>query len=247
MSFKDNVARVAWRLRGRPEPETWSLKVPSGPLHYNEVLPDQAAIDEAVAALDWQHPTREKTWDFFKAVHYLQQHVPGPASRVLDAGCVGSPVLEWLYGGGHRRLYGVDLSRHDLPAVPGLRFRKADLTRTPFPDRYFDAVTCISVIEHGVDREAFLKEAARLLRPGGSLLVSLDYHDPKIDTDDVPRALTFGLPWSIFDRHDAEQLVVRAELNGLTAVDTIRWTMSQPTVSWNDRRYGFLFLAFRKG
>lgn len=246
MGLKDNMTRLAWRLRGRPEPGTWSLKVTSGPEYYNEVLPNQAAIERAVTALDWEHPTREKTWDFFKAVHYLQQHVRDPTTRVLDAGCVGSPVLEWLYGRGHRKLYGVDLSSHDLPAVPGLTFRKADLTATPFPDRYFGAITCISVIEHGVDREAFLREAARLLTQGGSLLVSLDYHDPKIDTDDVPLDLTFGLPWTIFDRHDAEQFVERAEFYGLESVEPIRWTMSEPTVSWNDRSYGFLFLAFKK-
>ena len=247
MSFKDNVARCAWRLRGLPEPRTWSLEVPFGPMHYNEVLPNQAAIERAVASLDWEHPTREKTWDFFKAVRYLQQHVGDPATRVLDAGCVGSPVLEWLYGRGHRKLYGVDLSRHDLPAVPGLTFRKADLTRTPFPKEYFGAITCISVIEHGVDQEAFFREATRLLTPGGSLLVSLDYHDPKIDTDDIPRTLTFGLPWTIFDQREAERLVERADSHGLGLVDPIRWTMSETTVFWNDRHYGFLFLVFRKG
>jgi SAM-dependent methyltransferase len=246
MSFKDNVARLWWRLRGRPEPATWRLRVPSGPMYYNEVMPNQAAIDEAVAALGWEHPTRAKTWDFYKAVQYLQQHASDPANRVLDAGCVGSPVLEWLYGRGHRKLYGVDLSRHDLPAVPGLTFHKADLTRTPFPDRYFGAITCISVIEHGVDLEAFLGEAARLLTPGGSLLVSLDYADPKIDTADVPRELTFDLPWTVFDRKDIERLIAAADPTGLELVQPVRWDMTNTPVSWNGKQYSFLFLAFTK-
>jgi len=215
-------------------------------VHYNEVLSNSRAVADAIAALGWEHPTRDKTWDFLKAIHCLGIHGPPVTDPVLDAGCVGSPILEWLYGQGFRELYGVDLSRQDLPAVPGLRFRRADLTNTPFPDRFFGAITCMSVIEHGVDLDAFVAETARLLKPGGLLLTSCDYCDPKIETGDVPRELTFGLPWTVFDRNDAERLITLAGGHGLDLLQPVHWDMRDTPVSWNNRHYTFLFLAFTK-
>jgi len=56
----------------------------------------------------------------------------------------------------------------------GLRVVQADLTELPlpFPDKRFDSVTCLDVIEHVPDPRTLLSEAARLLRPGGTLIVT---------------------------------------------------------------------------
>jgi len=222
------------------------MTVPDAEVYYNEVLPKSAAVAESVRLLGWRHPTPDKTWDFFKATHCLQDAGLPHSTPILDAGCVGSPILEWLYGRGYRQLYGVDLSSHDLPAVPGLRFRRADLTDTPFPTGFFGAITCMSVIEHGVDLDRFVAEAARLLAEGGLLLLSCDYHDPKIDTSEVPPEQRFGLPWTILDRADAESLIAKAEACGLHLLQPVRWEMDQAPVSWNGKQYTFLFLGFTK-
>jgi len=57
-----------------------------------------------------------------------------------------------------------------------------DLTKTSFPERSFAAIASLSVVEHGVDLDAYLAEAARILRPGGLLFTSTDYWCEPIDT-----------------------------------------------------------------
>jgi ubiquinone/menaquinone biosynthesis C-methylase UbiE len=51
------------------------------------------------------------------------------------------------------------------------RFVAGDLMRLPFADATFDCVTCGWVIEHLPDPRPGLREIARVLRPGGSLLL----------------------------------------------------------------------------
>jgi len=71
------------------------------------------------------------------------------------------------------------------PVSPQLleRFRveyiRADLTRLPFPDESFDLVSCISVLEHmrPDTRVRGAQEMARVLKPGGQLLLTYDLQE----------------------------------------------------------------------
>ncbi|HMF18580.1 MAG TPA: class I SAM-dependent methyltransferase, partial [Gemmataceae bacterium] len=47
----------------------------------------------------------------------------------------------------------------------------ADLTRLPYPDAFFDAIVCGWVLEHLPDPRPGLAELARVLQPGGKLLL----------------------------------------------------------------------------
>jgi ubiquinone/menaquinone biosynthesis C-methylase UbiE len=51
------------------------------------------------------------------------------------------------------------------------RFIAADLTALPFDDESFDAITCGYVLEHVPDPRDGLAEMARVLRPGGRVLL----------------------------------------------------------------------------
>ena len=64
--------------------------------------------------------------------------------------------------------------RGDLLAVEGLTADVANLNTDPlpYPDSSFDLVTCTEVIEHLEDYRAALREMARVLRPGGVLVVT---------------------------------------------------------------------------
>lgn len=56
--------------------------------------------------------------------------------------------------------------------VPGATWSRADATALPFPDDGFDVVACQFGVMFFPDRVAALREAARVLAPGGTLLVS---------------------------------------------------------------------------
>jgi MPBQ/MSBQ methyltransferase len=47
-----------------------------------------------------------------------------------------------------------------------------DATKLDFPDNHFDAVVCVEAACHFDTRDKFLKEAYRVLKPGGSLALS---------------------------------------------------------------------------
>jgi 2-polyprenyl-3-methyl-5-hydroxy-6-metoxy-1,4-benzoquinol methylase len=101
---------------------------------------------------------------------------------VLDAGC-GLGLGLVAYGlSGARRLRGVDalpelveLARVYLPLLPeGIDFElhHRDATETGFPDSSFDVVVSVEAVSHMLDVDGFLAEAARVLRPGGKLIIS---------------------------------------------------------------------------
>jgi 2-polyprenyl-6-hydroxyphenyl methylase/3-demethylubiquinone-9 3-methyltransferase len=66
-----------------------------------------------------------------------------------------------------------ELSSQDV-ATPQLRFEHiATIARLPLPDQSLDGILCSSVLEYVPDPAACLAEFARVLRPGGLLVVSV--------------------------------------------------------------------------
>lgn len=105
-----------------------------------------------------------------------------PGERVLDAGCgVGGSSL-WLATERGARVVGITLAPRQVAmarshaARRGLsdrvHFDVADFTATPFPDASFDIVWAVESLCHASRKAAFYREAARLLRPGGRVVVA---------------------------------------------------------------------------
>lgn len=110
-------------------------------------------------------------WRFWELGRVADQPFSG---RVLD---IGSPKLlpSLLQAEGSGEWVAIDLLQSEVAAWraidPALDVRVADARALPFPDRSFDACTCVSVIEHvpGDGDSRAMAEIWRVLRPGGVL------------------------------------------------------------------------------
>jgi 2-polyprenyl-3-methyl-5-hydroxy-6-metoxy-1,4-benzoquinol methylase len=157
------------------------------------------------------HPS--KRWEYPWA---LQRAALASRSRVLDAGCGGSIFPIYLAAEGHL-VHAVD---RQIPA--GLAnaygvtvdYAGSDISRMPFPDNTFDAVFCISVIEHlgHGGATATMAELHRVLRLGGRLLLTTDYYkDAKAKLFYEGQGESFPVDWGFFDESSLTQLILQAD------------------------------------
>lgn len=200
-------------------------------------------VEQAVQRLGTRdltlHPDRRKNWDLDLFLREVEGRVPRDAP-VLDAGCASNPLLFDLARLGYTDLTGIDFALGDMSHLvsPAIRYVEGDLMDSPFEDRAFEAVTCLSVIEHGCPPDRFFAEMARILRPGGILLVSTDYWRLPVLTRTVPKSRTFGLPWKVYTPRRLEALRKEAERHGFTS-PAWDYTTRERVVDWNRRRYTF--------
>ncbi len=71
--------------------------------------------------------------------------------------------------------------------APAVQFQVADALATPFPDHTFDFIWSMESGEHMPDKQSFLRECYRLLKPGGTFLMATWCHR---STDNLAGALT---------------------------------------------------------
>lgn len=101
---------------------------------------------------------------------------------VLDAGCgVGGSSL-WLAGERNCLVTGITLSEKQVAKATAfaneagvqesVRFECRDFMNTGFPDQFFDVVWGVESICHAPDKALFLKEAFRILKKGGRLVMA---------------------------------------------------------------------------
>ena len=96
---------------------------------------------------------------------------------LLDVGCGTGPMIELLveeYPGKH--FTGLDLTPRMIEVanakeLPGTQFLVGDAESMPFDDASFDAVICANSFHHYPNPQAFFNEVARVLRPGGKLVL----------------------------------------------------------------------------
>jgi SAM-dependent methyltransferase len=108
---------------------------------------------------------------------YLSGREPGVA---LDAACGTGRFAEFLARQGHQ-VIGIDSSEdmlaHARRRVPDGEFRVGELDQLPLPADSVDVITCGLALVHVPRLEPVLAEFARVLRPGGDLVISDIHHE----------------------------------------------------------------------
>jgi ubiquinone/menaquinone biosynthesis C-methylase UbiE len=119
-------------------------------------------------------------------IHEFAGFAQSAGKRVLEIGVgMGADYLEWLKAGAQAT--GVDLSGTSVEqakrrcemagCAPDLRV--SDAERLPFPDGTFDIVYSYGVMHHSPDTPQCIREAGRVLKPGGALRIMI-YHHPSL-------------------------------------------------------------------
>ncbi len=235
-----------WRWRGhRPDASVADAKELLAPRSENATLKTAAERDAAIADVERLglpvYGDPPKNWDSLAALRAILSRTDTNA-RVLDAGSVPEAViLPWLSLLGYHDLVGINLDVKRPFRVGPIRYEHGDITRTDFEPASFDAITCLSVIEHGVPVEPYLTEMARLLKPGGVLVTSTDYwHEP------VPAEgkTAWGAPVKVFVADEIRAMLRHAASVGLKPTSELDLTCQDKVVHWKRQDLDYTFVVF---
>lgn len=174
-----------------------------------------------------------------------------PDGKALDVGCGNGSFLHelkeigWECEGVEFNLTAVKICR-----AHGLKVHHGDLASARFPDHSFDLIIASHIIEHLADPAAFMKEASRILKDDGRLLIKTPnsqalgrrWFKEKWFANDVPRHLVLFSP-SNLDLLAAKHGLVRSKLRLettpkyiLNSIDYYRGYTGKPSRKMKFRR-----------
>jgi len=217
---------------------------PNAPWH-NGVLKNQDESEKAVCQVrELRLPVMNdlpKNWDSLAALDLILKSTDKNA-KIFDAGGeMYSMILPWLAMYGYTDLAAGNLILKQSIKKGPIRYHYADITQTGLTAASYDAITCLSVIEHGVNLDAYFREMARMLKPDGVLITSTDYFETPIDTK---RQMAYGAPIKIFNKAAIVDAIAIAAQHGLHPTAPIDLSSDQAVVQWKAYNLAYTFAIF---
>jgi 2-polyprenyl-3-methyl-5-hydroxy-6-metoxy-1,4-benzoquinol methylase len=101
-------------------------------------------------------------------------------------------ALNWYFRSIGGQWTWADLQDENIPQMEALLGEKVHLAsdhQLPFEDDTFDWIVTIDVLEHLKDDQSFLVEVTRILKPGGSAVVTVPNGDPRLLANKIKLAI----------------------------------------------------------
>mgnify|MGYP001569013030 CR=1 FL=1 len=194
-----------------------------------------------------------------KILEYLQREVP--RGKLLDVGCSNGDFLHFAGERGFD-VHGVEVNSltADVARARGLDVRQGTLYDARYPDGFFDVVFLGDIIEHVRDPRQLLVECKRVLKAGGTLVISTPNLDSFWARTTHKLYRWFKIPWSVltpphhlfqFSENNLKQFLGH---NNFSPIAT--WVRRPPTLKYElgslhlwgkfkrDRTFGNLFFMF---
>lgn len=186
-----------------------------------------------------------KHWDSLAALDLILNSTDKNA-KIFDAGGeLYSMILPWLYLYGYRNLSAGNLI-FERPIKKGpISYCYSDITQTGFYQSSYDAITCLSVIEHGVNLHSYFREMSRILKLGGILITSTDYFETQVDSRGQ---IAYGTPIHIFTKDKISEALEIARQFGFTLTSPLDLSAEEKVVYWKryDLHYTYVIFSMRK-
>jgi ubiquinone/menaquinone biosynthesis C-methylase UbiE len=125
----------------------------------------------------WEEHITEQKQACERLVEKLLERIPHHGGLILDVGCgKGATTRHLLQYYRPEQITAINISEKQLRTAkanaPGCRFLHMDATRLHFDDNSFNNIICVEAAFHFCTREDFLKEAWRVLRKDGRVVLS---------------------------------------------------------------------------
>jgi len=192
-----------------------------------------------------KHEDFPKNWDSLAALSIILRNT-NKLSNILDAGGeIYSVILPWLDSYGYNNLNCINLTFKKKEKKGNVIYEYGNIIKTRFENCHFEAITCLSVVEHGVDWKEYFKEMSRILKPGGILFTSIDYWKEPIDTKDYKY---FGVPIRIFTSRDVINAINIAKKYNLHLLSPLKLNCKNKVICWKEfgLYYTFLYFTLKK-
>jgi len=162
----------------------------------------------------------ESVKNFHEALLNINKVLAGLAEikegeKILDAGCgVGGSSL-WLAKEKNCQVTGISLNKRQIERANAsakafglsgkLLFEQKDYTDTYYPSDTFDVVWAIESVCYAEDKTRFLKEAYRILKPGGRLIVADFFKIENLKSRDAEQVQQWAHGWAVNDFSTIEE------------------------------------------
>ena len=187
---------------------------------------------------------RKQEYSFITGGFVQLECEAGRPLGVLDVGCGVVPICNWISMRGHQ-VTAIDPSESEIEFLlskklngffgSSVSYQTGRAEQLEFSDCSFDVVTCTSVLEHlpaGNDRLA-LREIARVLKPGGWLLITFDVAPEQADHEgELPSAAHLRRWESGYSPEQAAHLL--DQMSGVFDVTSSDLPEELQTLTWDD-------------
>jgi SAM-dependent methyltransferase len=168
--------------------------------------------------------------------------------RCLDIGA-DNGVISLLLRRRGGRWASADLDEHTVASIRELvgdDVHRLDGARTPFPDRTFDQVVVVDYLEHIVEDARFGGELARILKPGGRVIINVPHIKRRSVLNRVRHAIGLTDEWHGHLRPGYSIEGIRAVLGPRFTVER-SVTYSKAFSELVDTALNGLYLAMQRG
>jgi len=126
---------------------------------------------DPIHAITLGHPSYVWRAGQERRLQMVRRYAPLEGARILDVGC-GLGLYVRAFAAYSDDVHGVDVDSERVAQASATlaNIREASAEALPYPDDYFDLVFSNEVLEHLDDDRAAVREAWRVLKPGGRLV-----------------------------------------------------------------------------